>query len=84
MEKLNPNDIDVLLVTDQKRFSKLEEEIKELNKINIKRIHPLYQTYEDLIKNIKKRDKPILNAIKGIIMVGEEKFMEIYNESHQE
>ncbi len=84
LEKPNPNDIDVLLVTNQKRFSKLQEEIKELNEINMKKIHPMYQTHQDIIKNIKKRDKPLLNAIKGIVIFGEEKFLEIYNESRKE
>jgi len=84
LEKSNPNDIDVLLVTNQKLFPKLQQEIKELNEINIKKIHPMYQTYGDIIKNIKKRDKPILNAIKGIIIFGEDKFIKIYNESRKE
>ena len=84
LEKSNPNDIDVLLITDQKRFPKLQQEIKDLNEINIKPIHPMYQTYHDIIKNIKKRDKPLLNAIKGIVVMGEEKFLEIYNESRKE
>ena len=84
LEKSNPNDIDVLLITDQKRFPKLQQEIKELNEINIKKIHPMYQTYHDIIKKIKRRDNPLLNAIKGIIIIGEEKFMEIYNESRKE
>lgn len=84
LERSDPNDIDVLLITNQRRFAKLQQEIKELNEINIKKIHPMYQTYNDIIKNIKKRDKPILNAIKGIIIFGEEKFMEIYNESRKE
>ena len=84
LSKENPNDIDVLLITDQKRFAKLQQEIKEINEINIKKIHPMYQTYEDIIKNIKKKDKPILNAIKGIIIRGEEKFLNIYNESRKE
>src|SRR3989338_4059456 len=84
LEKTNPNDIDVLLITDQKRFPKIQQEIKELNEINIKKIHPMYQTYHDIIKNIKKRDKPLLNAIKGIIIIGEERFLEIYNESRKE
>ena len=84
LEKPNPNDIDVLLVTDQRRFKKLQQEIKEINELNIKKIHPMYQTFEDVIKNIKKRDKPLLNAIKGIIVVGEDKFVEIYNESRKE
>ena len=84
LEKPNPNDIDVLLVTEQRKFPKLEEEIKELNKLNVKRIHPLYQTFSDMIKNIKKSDKPLLNAIKGIIITGEDKFVEVYNESRKE
>ncbi len=84
LEKLNPSDIDVLVITDQKRFPKIQQEIKELNEINIKKIHPMYQTYDDIIKNIKKRDKPLLNAVKGIVLFGEEKFLEIYNESRKE
>lgn len=84
LEKPNPHDIDVLLITDQKSFAKLQQEIKDLNEINIKKIHPLYQTYDDIIKNIKKRDKPALNAIKGIVVFGEEKFLEVYNESRKE
>ncbi len=84
LEKHNPHDIDVLLITNQKQFPKLQQEIKELNEINIKKIHPLYQTYNDIIKNIKKRDQPILNAIKGMVLLGEEKFFEIYNESRKE
>ena len=44
----------------------------------------MYQTYHDIIKNIKKLDKPLLNAIKGIIVIGEENFLEIYNESRKE
>lgn len=84
LEKSNPNDIDTLLVTDQKRFPKLQKEIDELKKMNIKKIHPMYQTYDDVIKNIKKRDKPLLNAIKGIVIKGEEIFLGIYHESRKE
>ncbi len=84
LRKEDPKDIDVVFVTDQKRFKKLQEEVEERNKINIKRIHPLYQGLKDIVMNIKKRDKPLLSAIKGIIVIGEEKFMEIYNESCKE
>ncbi len=84
LKKQNPNDIDLLLITDKQRFSQLQKEIEALNELNIKKIHPLYQTEEDMIKNIKKRDKPLLNAIKGIIVKGEEKFLDSYNESRKE
>src|SRR3989338_1575188 len=37
------NDIDVLFVTRQDKFESLKKEINELNKINEKNIHPIYQ-----------------------------------------
>ena len=84
LDKPNPNDIDVLLITDQKRFPGLQQEIKDINEINIKKIHPMYQTNQDIIENIRKRDKPLLSAIKGIVIFGEERFIEVYNESCKE
>lgn len=80
----SPNDIDVLFVTDKSRFAKLEKEIRAINKINVKKIHPLYQTFADIVDNIKTRHKPLLNAIKGIVVIGEYKFLEVYNESRKE
>ena len=44
-------DIDVLLVTDKKKFAKLKKEIENINIINIKKLHPIYQTKKDLEKN---------------------------------
>ncbi len=70
------NDIDVLFITDNKNFSLLKKEIETINLINIKKIHPIYQSEEDFRKNMKK-DKMILNAIKGIFIRGEELFIEL-------
>lgn len=82
--KKNPMDIDVLFVTDKKKFRKLKKEVTETNKLNIKKIHPLYQSFEDIIPNIKKRDKPMLNAIKGVFVYGQKNYLEIYDESRKE
>ncbi len=71
------NDIDVLLVTDKNRFAKLKKEIEDINLINIKNIHPMFQTKEDLINNIKKRDSVVFNAIKGIVVFGEDLIIKI-------
>lgn len=84
LTKKDPNDIDVLFVTDQKRFDQLKKEVEKLNEINIKKIHPVYQTFEDLVNNIKNRDKVVLNAIKGIVVFGEDKFLGVYDESRKE
>ncbi len=70
-------DIDVLLITDDKRFSKLKKEIEDINLINVKKLHPLYQTEKDLKENIKKHDKPVLDAIKGIVIFGEDKIISL-------
>ncbi len=64
-------DIDLLLITDQKRFSKLKKEIESLNLINPKKYHPVYQSKEDFKKNMKERDKLIFNAVKGMVVFGE-------------
>ncbi|MCK5283891.1 MAG: hypothetical protein KAK00_10925 [Nanoarchaeota archaeon] len=66
------NDIDVLLITDKKRYSKLKNEVKDINLINMKRLHPMYQTKGDIKRNVKKGDKPLLNAIKGTVVFGED------------
>ncbi len=69
-------DIDVVLVTDKKRFSKLKGEIKEVDQLNVKIIHPIFQTKKDFINNLRKNDKIILEAIKGIFVFGEDLLIE--------
>lgn len=70
-------DIDAVLITGEKKFAKLKEEVEEVNKINIKRLHPVYQSKADFIKNIGKGDKVLLNAIKGIVAFGEDMVIEV-------
>lgn len=65
-------DIDVLIIVNKKKFESIKDEIEEINIINNKKIHPLYQTKEDLQKHIKEENKVILNAIKGIVVFGED------------
>ncbi|MAG15869.1 hypothetical protein CMO88_02305 [Candidatus Woesearchaeota archaeon] len=65
-------DIDALLITDKKAFAKLKKELEDINLVNVKKLHPIYQTKDDFKKNIKKEDKVILNAIKGVIVFGED------------
>ena len=77
LRKKEAKDIDALLITNQKKFSELKKEIESINLINIKKLHPMYQSKEDVKENIKKEDKALLNAIKGIIALGEDKIIEI-------
>lgn len=69
-------DVDILLITEEiKKIIKIEEEI---NKTTNKKLHIIKQTKEDLINNIKKRDRVILNIIStGIVLFGHEKLVEV-------
>lgn len=69
-------DIDALIVVEKANLNHAEKEIEEINLLNKKKIHPIFQTKEDLKKNIKSLDKVILNSIKGIVILGEENFIE--------
>ncbi len=68
-------DIDALLVTTNKKFKALQKEIEDINLLNDKKVHPVYQSKQDLRNNIIKRDKVVLNAIKGPIVSGEDAFI---------
>ena len=72
----NAKDVDILVVIDKRNFKKINEEISSINLMNNKKIHPVFQTEEDFRKNIEE-DKVILNAIKGIVVSGEETFIEL-------
>ena len=68
------NDVDLLLVFNKKNNNKINDFIKEKNRLLIKKLHPIKQTRDDLRKNILKRDKVIIDAIKnGIVLHGHEK-----------
>ena len=66
------NDIDVLFIVEQRNLQKLKNEIEEINLLNSKKIHPIFQAEIDLENNIRKKDGVILNAIKGVVVFGED------------
>ena len=70
-------DIDVVLILNEKNYKKVKNEILEVNEIGTKKIHALFQTTKDFIGNIKKNDKPLLSAVNGIYVFGEDLLMEL-------
>lgn len=69
-------DIDALIVVEKANLNNVEKGIEEINLLDKKKIHPIFQTKEDLKKNINSLDRVILNSIKGIVILGEENFIE--------
>lgn len=71
------NDIDILVVFDKKDYDAFQKKLRELQKIKTKRINPVMQTPQDLINNLKKKDKIVLDAIKtGKILWGQQEIVE--------
>src|SRR3989344_5760376 len=70
-------DIDVLFITNQRRFEKLKKEINEINEINLKKVHPMFQTRDDIKNNIKEKSPALFQAIKGVVVFGENVLVEI-------
>jgi len=70
-------DIDILVLVDKKRFDKVKKEIESINQLNEKKIHPVYQTEEDFEKNLKQKDKIVLNALKGLYVFGEDRIIKV-------
>jgi len=71
-------DIDVLLVYPEKNNASVNAFIKEKNEILVKKIHPVKQTNEDLIKSLKKKDEVMIDAIRtGVVLHGFQEFVEL-------
>ena len=78
LHKENYADVDLLLVLNNQKNEGLNKNIEEINKINIKKIHAVKQTEEDLIKNLKENNAVIISAIKeGIVAFGYEKVIKV-------
>lgn len=74
----NAHDIDLLLVFPDKNNTSVNSFIKEKNEILVMKIHPVKQTKEDLIRNLKKKDPVMLDAIKtGVVLHGFTEFVEL-------
>lgn len=71
-------DIDLLLVYNEKNNNNINNIIKEKNEILTKKIHLVKQTKNDFKKNIYKKDKVLLSAVReGIVLNGYEKYVRL-------
>lgn len=71
------NDIDIIMVFEEKQFSKIEKKLADINLLASKKFHAVYQTEKDFMDNIKKKDKIIISGIKsGLVLWGKDLFLE--------
>ena len=71
------NDIDLVLVYQQKEEMAIQKEIEFHSRISLKPIHLVRQSPKDFIHNLKKPDPVLLNALKsGCVLKGYEEIVE--------
>jgi len=72
------NDVDALMVLRKAQNRRMDKSIRDLNKINVKKIHAVKQTRQDLVSNLWKKDRVVLEIIKsGIVLFGYEEIVEV-------
>ncbi len=78
------DDVDLLIVLKPEDQKKLDHLIRELNEINVKRIHPLKQSMNDFKENMQEGDKVVLSAVRnGVVAFGSEKMVEALSDVAQ-
>ena len=72
------HDIDLMITTRNKDLKEINTIIKEKEQIVPKKIHAIKLTNKDLLTNIKRKDKAMIDIVKNaIVLDGQEKYVEI-------
>ena len=71
-------DIDIMAVIDKKDVKEVGNILKEKQKILPKNIHAIKLTHNDMLKNIKNKNKAMVDIIKNAIVIyGQDRYVEI-------
>jgi predicted nucleotidyltransferase len=71
-------DIDLMLVINERDVKEINAILKKKEEILPKKIHAIKLTSKDLLNNLKKKDKAMINIVKNaIILYGQDKYVEI-------
>lgn len=72
------NDIDLMIITDNKNINEINKVIKEKENLLPKKLNTIRLTQKDLLENIKSKDKVIIEIVKNaVILYGQEKYVEV-------
>ncbi|HLC84990.1 MAG TPA: hypothetical protein VJH22_04310 [Candidatus Nanoarchaeia archaeon] len=67
------NDVDLMILIDQKDYDLVQKQVEEKNALLVKPIHPVWQTRNDLERNLKKSDPVLVEMLKsGLVLKGQE------------
>jgi len=75
---VNAKDIDIMVIMKNEDEKEVQNILKEKEKILPKKLHAILLTKKDLLDNVNKNDKVILDIIKNaIIIYGQEHYVEV-------
>lgn len=78
IHKEKHRDVDVLLILKPAKTKKTNRCVAHLNRVGIKRIHAVKQTKEDFLKNLRKKERIILSAVRdSVVLFGYDEFVEL-------
>ncbi|HDK42555.1 MAG TPA: hypothetical protein ENG87_04195 [Candidatus Pacearchaeota archaeon] len=70
------NDIDIIIVSQKRKFIKIQKIIDRVQKTEMKKIHNINFTEAEFIIELKKHNKAVFDAVeRGVILFGQEKFI---------
>ncbi len=71
-------DIDIMIVMNKEDINEINSILNKKQSILPKKLHVIKLTQEDLLKNLKKKDKVIIDIIKNaVILYGQNKYVEV-------
>lgn len=71
-------DIDVMLVIEKSEIKEVNKVLKKKEEILPKKLHSIKLTHQDLLENLKKKDKAMLDIVKNaIVLYGQDRYVEI-------
>ena len=72
------HDIDLIIVIENKEVEEVNTFLKKKEEILPKKLHSIKLNHQDLLENLKKRDKAFVDIIKNaIILYGQDRYVEI-------
>ena len=72
------HDIDLMIVLENKEVKEVNAVLKKKEEILPKKLHSIKLNHQDLLENLKKKDKAFVDIIKNaIILYGEDRYVEI-------
>jgi len=71
-------DIDIMAVIKKEEFKDVRDILKEKQEVLPKKIHSIELTANDLLKNIKQKNKSVIDIIKNaVILYGQDKYVDV-------